>query len=74
MGNIIVKRLLLSGAQRCVVLTRTASTTAKESQHIRDDPRVPPHDVTVRGLGGRGICHPRVHGGRNIRITDGRET
>ena len=47
---------------------------AEKIRHVRDGPRIPPLDVAIRGLGGRGVNHPRVHGGVNVGVSDGRET
>ena len=47
---------------------------AEKIRHVRDGPRIPPLDVAVRGLGGRGVIHPRVHGDLDVGVSDGRET
>ena len=67
-GQVVRKRLLLSRALR---IRRIA---AEKIRHVRDGSRVPPLDVAVRGLGGRGVIHPRVHGNENVGVSDGRET
>ena len=68
-GQIARKQLLLSG---CGAL-RIPQIAAEKIRHVRDGPRIPPLDVAVRGLGGRGVIHPRVHGGVNVGVSDGRE-
>ena len=69
-GQIARKRLLLSpcGALGIRIIA------AEKIRHVRDGPRIPPLNVAVRGVCGRGVIHPRVHGGVNVGVSDGRET
>ena len=69
-GQIARKRLLRSG---CGAL-RNPRIAAEKIRHVCDGPRIPPLDVAVRGLGGRCIVHPCVHGGADVGVSDGRET
>ena len=64
------KGRLLSGSCAQIIII----IGAEKIRHVSDGPRIPPLDVAVRGLGGRGVIHPRVHGGVNVGVSDGRET
>ena len=66
-----LKGRLLSGFRCAQIIIRIG---AEKIRHVLDGPRVPPLDVAVRGLGGRGVIHPRVHGDSDVGVSDGRET
>ena len=69
-GQVGLKGRLLSG--RCAQIVIRIG--AEKMRHVPDGPRVPPLDVAVRGLGRRGVIHPRVHGDLDVGVSDGRET